>query len=116
MGYYTHYKLVVKNEDHPQHEKFVEWIENEPEPDDGSYRLHDFWTDEAESCKWYDHEKEVAAMSKQFPELIFVLSGEGEESGDIWIKYFKDGKVQTCLARIVYDDYDEKKLEVPKRT
>lgn len=62
--------------------------------------------DATESCKWYDHETDVKRLSALFPGMLFTLNGEGEESGDIWVKYFLDGKVQVCKAKIVFDSFD----------
>jgi hypothetical protein len=44
------------------------------------------------------------------PDVLFTLSGEGEESGDIWRKYYKNGKCQTTAAVIQLDDFDERLL------
>jgi len=64
-----------------------------------------------ESCKWYEHEKEVSEFSKIYPDVVFELSGEGEESGDIWKKYFKNGKMQVCPVKMTFDPYDESQLK-----
>ena len=45
-----------------------------------------------------------------YPETIFVLEGEGEESGDIWKKYYLDGKCQTSKAEVIISEFDESKL------
>jgi hypothetical protein len=51
-------------------------------------------------------------LSLKFPDVLFKLSGEGENQGDVWVKYFKNGKMQLCMAELVLDDaYDESKLE-----
>ncbi len=66
-----------------------------------------------ESCdevKWYEHEEDMREISKKFDSLVFILSGEGEDNFDSWRKYFLNGKMQECRARITYDSYDEKKL------
>src|SRR5881394_2305568 len=51
-----------------------------------------------ESTKWYDHEADMKALSAEFPKVLFTLRGEGEESGDVWVKYFKNGKMQSSKA------------------
>ncbi len=67
-----------------------------------------------EGGKWYNHEKEMKAFSKKYPEITFELTGCGEDinadSPDIWKKYFKDGKMQECRAKVTFDNYDIQKL------
>ena len=55
----------------------------------------------------------MISISKKFPEVLFTLSGEGEESGDIWMKYFKNGKVQNANTKVTisHDPFDESKLK-----
>ena len=66
--------------------------------------------DTEEGSKWYDHDEEFLDFSKRYPDWLFILSGEGEESGDIWTKYYVNGKKQEAKARIVVDDFDASKL------
>lgn len=61
-----------------------------------------------DSCKWYDHEEDMRAMSQAIPDVVFKLHGEGEENDDIWDSYYLNGKSQTHKARIVIDPLDEK--------
>jgi len=67
--------------------------------------------DTNESIEWYDHESEMKAFSKRFPDVVFTLHGQGEESGDIWVKYFKNGKMQKVEAQIVFAKFDEGQLK-----
>jgi hypothetical protein len=64
-----------------------------------------------EQCKWYESDEDMKKISKKYPLTIFVLEGEGEESGDLWKKYFLNGKMQEAKAKITYDEFDEKKLK-----
>lgn len=54
------------------------------------------------SMKWYDHEVEMIAMSKAFPDLWFRLDGYGEDREDIWYEVYHDGKYSRVEAQIVY--------------
>jgi hypothetical protein len=103
MGYYTNYTLeVIETKDNE--DSIWEHIEDN---EDLSYAVGEY----SQECKWYDNEKDMRAFSKIYPNTLFKLKGEGEEAGDVWIKYFKDGKMQSCPAKITFDDYDENKLK-----
>jgi len=107
MGYYTKYDLKIKSiKEEPEISKadVWEWIKNQNEKSDMFYGLN------GDSCKWYDHEKAMRILSKKFTSFLFILSGEGEESGDIWRKYFTGGKMQMANAVITFEEFDEKKL------
>ena len=101
MGYYTNYTLSTtsRNEDREEIEETLNEI--------SGYNIKFGWND---SCKWYDHEKHMKELSKIYADITFLLDGEGEESGDIWRKYFKNGKMQVCKAEIVFPAFDESKL------
>lgn len=64
----------------------------------------------SDQIKWYNHEDEMRAFSKKFPEILFILEVNGEEEGDLSIKYFKNGKMQRADAVITYAEFDESKL------
>jgi len=101
MGYYTHHKLeIIEGND------FVTDYAKEISEATGAGYSNCF----DDSIKWYEHEKDMRKYSKKHPNVLFKLSGEGEESGDIWIEYYKNGKIQKCEATISFEDYDESKL------
>lgn len=110
MGYYTHFSLSVVNQSDSAHQDFVAWIEQKPETN-GDQSWYDFWTGNAGVMKWYGHHADMVRLSRQFPSLVFDLYGEGEESGNIWHKYYKNGKCQKCPVKMTFDPYDESKLE-----
>jgi hypothetical protein len=52
------------------------------------------------SCKWYGQEKEMCKYSSENPTVEFRLYGQGEESGDVWVKWFKAGKMQVWKLEV----------------
>ena len=52
--------------------------------------------------KWYDHEDDMITLSKEFPNILFVLDGVGEEFPDTWRKWFHNGKYEASYAEVIY--------------
>jgi len=104
MGYYTEYTLEIEN----NIEEIESWCN---ENDRDGYNIYDAYIGDMDSCKWYEHEEDMRKLSLEFPTTLFTLSGKGEENEDTWIKYFKNGKMQVCKAKITYDSFDESKLK-----
>lgn len=104
MGYYTSYTLEVIEGDEGLIELFRQ--------SDGE-AVYAIGNDVSsyEDIKWYGHEKDLKRFSAQYPEALFKLSGTGEESPDIWIKYFRNGKVQFCKAMITFDEFNANLLK-----
>lgn len=65
----------------------------------------------ADSSKWYEHEKDLRDFSRNHPGILFTLHGEGEENEDIWDKHFFDGKCQACKAVMTIPPFDMSKLK-----
>jgi hypothetical protein len=74
-------------------------------------KISNFTTGDADLCNRYEYIDDMKKLTASVPTVLFTLEGEGEESGDLWVAYFKGGKSQTCFARIEFDPYDESKLE-----
>lgn len=111
MGYYTKYELNAS--DQTGKGRTLDFLQVAKKDNDYFDSLYRSGGDFGESWKWYDHESDVAEVTKlpQFKDWLIELRGEGEEAGDLWIKYFKNGKVQVCRAEIVYPPFDESKLK-----
>ena len=60
--------------------------------------------------KWYEHDEDCSVLSLDFPGVVFRLEGQGQERGDDWHAYYKDGKVQHCFGETVYPPYSESLL------
>lgn len=61
-----------------------------------------------EQLKWYNHRADMKKISIKFPDILFILTGHGEQPGDLWREYHLNGKVQYEKAK--FDDFDERKL------
>ena len=101
MDYYTTYTL-----------RTTQGYDNQEEIEETLQEIsgYSIGFDRNASRKWYTHQQDMKELSKIYPETTFLLEGEGEESEDIWRKYFKNGKMQVCKAEIVFPAFDESKL------
>ncbi len=105
MGYYTRYDFEVK-----ANYKY-DFI--------GDFRSHDADSSYAfdengvsiDTTRWYTHESDVKLFSLKHPDALFILYGNGEEEGDMWKKYFKNGKMQVVKAIITYPEFDKELLK-----
>lgn len=103
MGYYTSHELKVLSGNSDLITQFRE------ENDSAKYAL-DSQGGTSESCKWYDSDTDLMEFSKKHPAELFELSGEGEESGDLWKLYVKNGKSKKVKAVITYPEFNESDL------
>ncbi len=134
MGYYTNYKISSKGKPFTEDEnKAIEELEKQAESLTGELKeialkgiadkkkrqpkntkqlvVNVLGFDPfADSCKRYEHDKHMCDISRMYPETIFILEGEGEESGDIWKKYYLNGKCQVAKAEVIIPEFDETKL------
>lgn len=105
MGYYTRFALTLM----PEHDEDIV-AELRSFSEDALYGLTGAKGVFGSACKGYDLEKDLREFSKRYPDIVFKLSGEGAENDDIWDKYFKNGKMQECRAKVIMPQYDESKL------
>ncbi len=56
------------------------------------------WT--GDEMKWYGHENDMAALSKEYPNVLFILNGVGEEFPDAWCLWAQNGAVEKVYAEI----------------
>lgn len=60
-----------------------------------------------EDMKWYDFYADMQAISRLFPDVIFHLSGDGEDHDDLWEADFMNGVGSTRAAIIPKFDKEE---------
>lgn len=111
MGYYTDYKIDIINREYPiTKEEYCPILDKLVNRYGMWGKFNDIGEISIIYTKWYTHEENMKEFSLKHPNFVFKLTGEGENSGDIWTKYFKNGKMQICEAKILFDDYEESKL------
>lgn len=115
MSYCTYHNLVVQTDANTL-DKIVKYISSsgimsglQQINDENIYtfkngkRLHLI----EDSTKWYDRQIDMKKLSTKFKDVLFELYGNGDESEDIWLEYYKNGGMQRCEARIIFDDFNE---------
>lgn len=122
MGYYTYYDIEVFNKT----DKFEfnllsvmtqldqELVQKLSEINSNGYFNDESYFTEAlqfDSIKWYDHDEDMIKLSKQYPDYVFKLSGQGEDPQVQWITYYYNGKKQYCPAIITYEEFDRSILD-----
>jgi hypothetical protein len=107
MGYYTDYNLSIHS-GVVHFEGLVEILEEISGYEWDLNVTNSAWM----NGKWYDHDEHMVRLSKMFPDVTFQLDGEGEESGDIWRAWYKNGWSYCTKAKIVLDSFDETKLQL----
>jgi len=108
MGYYTDYELQVVDENNNNVYEPIEVLLELNE--DAKYALYNDG-ETKDRCKWYDAQPDVLEFSKKYPDLLFVLSGSGDENGDLWKYYAKNGKGYYQEAVIMFPEFDVEKMK-----
>jgi hypothetical protein len=88
MGYYTYMNAELKTS--PDGERIEETSPIYKEVDKW---FTDLFEDEkaledvlaGENLKWYEVDEDMEKFAKEFPDVYFILWGEGEEQGDVWV-------------------------------
>lgn len=97
MGYYTRFTLKTENDNE------VDPLLDDTRAKATLKQMSGYnWDDDTidHECKWYDWEEHLTKVSEDFPDVIFILSGEGEEQGDVWNAYARNGVLETFSANI----------------
>lgn len=111
MGYYTSYKVRIVSGQLPEYEQQI--------IADGFTTFEKLIVTKAcgnygdpfqEANKWYDHDTDMIRFSKMYPDILIELSGEGEENGDQWKSYYKNGKMKLIRPEIVWPEFKESML------
>lgn len=114
MGYYTDYELDVTGPEDALKE-FAETADVGRTETPSGIAYSDFLNGgDHINAKWYQCEREMIELSKMFPELLFSIEAAGEESGDLWRAWARNGKYKRIEPTMVWPEVDfDKELPLP---
>lgn len=104
MGYYTDYEIKVIGGSVDNTVFISKFKEVTGYPIGGDFCF---------TGKWYNYHKDMLQLSELFSCTTFKFSCIGEDRGDEWCIYYKNGKFQNAELRIckTMDNFDESKLK-----
>lgn len=107
MGYYTHFELSVSGPSEFIAEFQLLADTEDPVWSEYNDKISDWaYGNDWDSRKWYGWKDDLASVSKQYPYLLFEITGEGEENGDIWHAWGRNGNVHVEKAKISWNTPD----------
>ena len=92
MGYYTTYSLTLEEGPREQFKKMLEDI-------DAMMGENEMSSFESINAKWYSYETDIKQLSLKYPDIIFRVNGDGEDSDDLWQDFWHAGK---CFSEKVH--------------
>ncbi len=100
MAYMTYYSMEI-SEPKPTVADAARWLAETVDKTPPTHPEHEqnssFWElvlSGEEDAPWYNHKEDMQALSKMWPDILFTLTGIGEEQDDQWVEYHMNGKVQ----------------------
>lgn len=101
MGYYTYMWAEIKTspdgdyleDDSHLYAAIERWFTVRFDDDNFLHSLI-----QGEDLKWYEVDKDMEEFAKEFPNVYFILRGEGEDKGDDWVIETYDGEFHKDYA------------------
>lgn len=90
MGYCTTFTLTSDSRGDEINKYLNSLAEDGP---DYNLAMLDDWGDNnwGMNAKWYNYDEDMCRLSAEFPDVLFTLTGEGEETTDMWRDWYKSG-------------------------
>ncbi len=107
MGYYTTFRLEIVDGSQKQIQKVKDFANTLHSEVTNGIDFESLFDEDGEYTKWYQHRVCMEMISKKFPRALFFLTGEGEETADLWHEYWLAGKVQRCPAVITFAEFNK---------
>ena len=99
MSYQTSHYLKISDDgpDIAEVAAMLTEIASGKSPEDSGYGMcQHAWefTLEGDPAKWHESTEHMTRVSERWPEVLFNLHGDGEDSEDLWVAYFRNGQMQ----------------------
>lgn len=129
MGYYTDFSLRVEGSG-AAYGRLMDEQDRVTVSESYEFKLGDFLRNGQSDVKWYDYDDDMKSLSKRWPNVLFILDGDGEEQGDVWRAWYRNGKgikveptfLEPDLDKLLPLDYaieqkmlDERRAEIKAR-
>lgn len=101
MGYYTNFEIEAIDDPKSQIMSLLQSLA-------GISGYRELESGYASSIKWYDCVENCKKASLYYPELLFRVTGDGENSDDIWRLYVRNGK--TKLLTMIWPEFNIEEL------
>ena len=83
--------------------KIFDWIKHSSTASDMEFD----WLSDA---KWYQWDQDMAKLSLAYPDVIFELLGDGEETDDVWKALIYRGKIEQVTQETFFPAMNMSKL------
>lgn len=93
MGYYTKHTFRHSLLDGTIKDDLPEEVIGFLDRNEGEQASEIKYAFDGSECKWYNHKEDMIWLSEQFPSILMILDGAGEEAGDLWRELFCKGKL-----------------------
>lgn len=112
MGYYTDYTLNLYGSEEDK-KKFADDLRDKYRYKDGTpdKEIENLLTFGSLYGKYYDLEDVISRITEKYPELLVVLTGDGEDSCDIWEMRCKGDLCESHSVEM--PPFTAKGLEIP---
>ena len=101
MIYYTRYNLIALPEGSLKDADILNCLHNvNPLKGFNKYSSFAEWAEEPR--KWYDYNYDMTHLSSCYPNVTFILAGSGENVGDVWKRYYKNGRCVQCIKAVLF--------------
>lgn len=106
MGYYTYFTIEeISGENEKKLLEDFDLLQTEYGPlnemfDEIPGYAHD-------AMKWYACHDDMKRISKEYPNTLIIMRGNGEETEDVWQAYYRNGQHEISYVKFEFDDPTE---------